>query len=152
MNSAIRTALRNIPSTRKPIVWADVKAVVSRDRLPKDLPAIDAAAIDGELNIHLAECPQFFLVDVAGSTYLVNTEGYDYVRYATKVVEPRAATAAGDALYKEKRDEFIESVARQVADVIEREADRLVLACGLTEAQATEIIEAACEFALLHRD
>lgn len=32
------------------------------------------------------EVPQFFIVDTPKGSYLINTEGYDYARYITKVL------------------------------------------------------------------
>jgi hypothetical protein len=84
------THLRNVSYTRKPEAWAHVTTTVKREALPADLPTYDS--VDLEITYRtLADFAepveeQFFLLTVFDKTYLINTEGSNYARYATKVI------------------------------------------------------------------
>ena len=80
-----KQALRNLYYNRKPIRWSDVRTSVPRAALPVGLPVLAADEVDAQLNVLRTGCPEFFLIGVEGQTFLVNTEGYDYVRYAARV-------------------------------------------------------------------
>jgi hypothetical protein len=83
--------------SRKPTSWREIKKI-DVDSAPSDvqdfimhLEEYDAKIVFGKNNPQIyddflqADLPQWFLLKTRQGFFIINTEGYDYVRYAVKV-------------------------------------------------------------------
>ena len=85
----MRSNLDAIDYTRKPSSWDVVSATVPEDTDLSGLPTFTTTELDivHPLTDFAKETPQFFILtnDVTGKRYLVDTQGYTYVRYAAEI-------------------------------------------------------------------
>lgn len=88
----LREQISRIQFTRKPIDLQDVTTAIGASQVPAGLPRLTAAELGVSSSRMLttftvATFPPIFLMDIAGQLVLVNTEGGNYCRYVTRVVE-----------------------------------------------------------------
>jgi hypothetical protein len=88
------TSLRSIAYTRKPARWSDVYTTIPARRIGgSDLPHYEARDLGIEhaplQDFRSPVAEKFFLLAVGEQTYLVNTAGANYARYATLVLTDR---------------------------------------------------------------
>jgi len=90
--------MTNAKWTRKPCSFDDVTGTVSAEAVaasPTPFPVFWECDLlpNGFFAGFEREVPQYFIVvsNGGGDQFLVNTEGYDYPRYAAKILPPEAA-------------------------------------------------------------
>ena len=90
----VKGVIPNVDYSRKPFSFSDVGATVEASRLvglnlpeymSRDIYANQGNRINTTDSFTMS-VPQHFILNRGGTKYLVNTEGFDYARYMSRII------------------------------------------------------------------